>query len=421
MDKFVINGGNRLKGTLSVSGAKNASLPLMAAALLAPGKHEISNVPELRDVRTMAHLLRITGAKVELLDHTLFMDTEPCTFWEAPYELVKTMRASIYVLGPLLARFGKARVSLPGGCAWGPRPVDLHLMGMEKLGANLELSGGYINAEAKQLHGARINFKIQSVGATGNIMMAAVLAKGTTLLQNAAAEPEMAALADYLNAMGAKIHGAGTDRIEIEGVSELKPANFRNIPDRIEAGTLLVAAAITGSELTLNNLRVDHIEAVIDTLEQAGYTLKAAENSVTLSSTGRPLPVDIRTAPFPGFPTDMQAQWIALMSLADGSCTITDTIYHDRFTHVAELKRLGADIQVEGNTAFVRGANKLQGAPVMSTDLRASACLILAGLAAEGRTDLSRVYHIDRGYERIEQRLRSIGAEIWREDEPMQT
>jgi len=421
MDKFVIIGGKKLEGRLSISGAKNASLPLMAAALLAPGKHTITNVPELRDVRTMAHLLRITGAKVELDNHALDIDSEPCSYWEAPYELVKTMRASIYVLGPLLARFGKARVSLPGGCAWGPRPVDLHLMGMEKLGADLELSEGYINAEASRLHGAKIAFKIQSVGATGNIMMAAVTAKGTTLLQNAAAEPEIVALADYLNAMGAKIHGAGSDRIEIEGVDVLRPANFRNIPDRIEAGTFLVAAAITCSNLTFDNLRVDHIEAVLDALEQAGFTITVEDDSVSIGGNGKPKPVDLKTAPFPGFPTDMQAQWIALMSLAEGSCTITDTIYHDRFTHVAELKRLGADIQVEGNTAFVRGVKKLQGAQVMSTDLRASACLILAGLAAKGRTDLSRVYHIDRGYEKIEQRLRSIGAEIQREDEPMLT
>jgi UDP-N-acetylglucosamine 1-carboxyvinyltransferase len=421
MDKFVIHGGNRLQGTIQISGAKNASLPLMAATLLAPGKHELSNIPELRDVRTMAHLLRVIGAKAELENHILKIDTSDCTFPEAPYELVKTMRASIYVLGPLLARFKRAKVSLPGGCAWGPRPVDLHLMGMERLGAEIRLEGGYIHADTKGLKGGRITFPIPSVGATGNVLMAASLANGTTVIKNAACEPEIVALAEFINTMGGHIMGAGTDRIEIEGVASLSPAPFENIPDRIEAGTFLCAAALVGGDLIVRGLRIDHIEAVLDCLQQAGFDLETSERSVRIRAENRAKPVDVRTAPFPGFPTDMQAQWIALMSLADGGCTVTDTIYHDRFTHVAELRRLGADIRVEGNTAFVRGVEKLQGAPVMSTDLRASASLIIAGLAAEGRTDLSRVYHIDRGYERIEEKLRRVGGNIRREDEPMMT
>jgi UDP-N-acetylglucosamine 1-carboxyvinyltransferase len=421
MDKFVIHGGKPLNGTLKISGAKNASLPLMAAALLAPGVHRIHNVPDLRDVSTMAHLLRIIGARVELHEHTMTIDSRDCSFYEAPYELVKTMRASVYVLGPLLARFGRARVSLPGGCAWGPRPVDLHILGMQRLGAQINLQDGYIEARAKELVGARITFPVASVGATGNVMMAAAMAKGKTIIEKAAREPEIVALAEYINAMGGRITGLGTDQIEIEGVSELKPVEFENIPDRIEAGTFLCAVALTGGEVTLTNLKSAHIGAVFDSLERAGFNLTVSPEKVSIQAKGRALPVDLRTAPFPGFPTDMQAQWISLMSLAAGSSGITDTIYTDRFTHVAELQRLGADIRVEGNTALVRGVDHLKGAPVMSTDLRASASLILAGLAAQGRTDLSRVYHIDRGYERIEEKLRSLGADISREDEPIVT
>lgn len=419
MDKFVIHGGNRLTGTLAISGAKNASLPLLAATLLAPGVHKINNVPELRDVRTMAHLLRVIGARVDFSEHTLEVDTRNCTFWEAPYELVKTMRASVYVLGPLLARFKKARVSLPGGCAWGPRPVDLHLLGMKRLGARIALEEGYIVAETDRLVGARINFPIPSVGATGNVMMAAALAKGSTVIQNAACEPEIVALAEFINAMGGKVNGAGTDRLEIEGVSTLEPIQFNNIPDRIEAGTFLVAVALVGGDVTLQNLKPEHLSAVLDALDRAGFLLEVGDSSVRIKAEDRAKPVDIRTSPYPGFPTDMQAQWIALMSLARGGCAVTDTIYPDRFTHVAELRRLGADIIVEGGSAMVRGVERLKGAPVMSTDLRASACLILAGLAADGQTDLSRVYHIDRGYERIEEKLRLLGAEVNRVDEPM--
>jgi len=419
MDKFVIYGGNPLAGTLKISGAKNASLPLMAAALLAPGLHRIHNVPELRDVRTMAHLLRIIGARVELAEHTLTIDTSACSYYEAPYELVKTMRASVYVLGPLLARFGKARVSLPGGCAWGPRPVDLHILGMQQLGAEIDLDQGYIAARARELRGAKITFPNPSVGATGNVMMAAALARGTTIIENAAREPEIVVLAEYINAMGGRVSGLGTDRLEIEGVAELRAAEFNNIPDRIEAGTFLCAVALTGGDVTLQNLNSEHVSAILDTLGKAGFELDIKPDAVRIRAAGRAQPVNVRTAPFPGFPTDMQAQWIALMSLAHGTSAITDTIYTDRFTHVAELQRLGADIRLEGNTARVRGVEHLKGAPVMSTDLRASASLILAGLAAEGRTDLSRVYHIDRGYEHIEEKLRSLGANIRREDEPM--
>jgi UDP-N-acetylglucosamine 1-carboxyvinyltransferase len=421
MDKFVIYGGERLNGTVSISGSKNASLPLMVATLLAPGVHTLRNVPSLRDVRTMAHLLRIIGARLEFSDHALTIDTRDCSFWEAPYELVKTMRASVYVLGPLVARFGQARVSLPGGCAWGPRPVDLHIMGMQKLGADITLEEGYIVAKCQKLRGAKINFPISSVGATGNTLMAAALAEGTTLIENAACEPEIVAVSEHINAMGGKVGGIGTDRLEIEGVRELKAVEFVNIPDRIEAGTFLCAAALAGGNVRFENLRVDHIGAVLTALNDAGYDIEIGASHVRLISNQPAKPIDIRTQPYPGFPTDMQAQWIALMSLATGSSTITDTIYVDRFTHVAELRRLGADIRLEGNTAIVRGVEKLQGAPVMSTDLRASASLILAGLAAKGRTDLSRIYHIDRGYEHIEAKLNSLGAHIEREDEPMQT
>ncbi len=424
MDKFIIQGGNRLTGSLEVSGAKNASLPLMAAAILAPGIHRLRNVPQLRDVRTMAHLLRVIGARVDFgdddaADRVLNIDTTNCSFCEAPYELVKTMRASIYVLGPLLARFGEARVSMPGGCAWGPRPVDLHIAGFEKLGASISLDGGYIEARASELRGTEIDFPISSVGATGNVMMAAVLARGTTTIRNAAREPEIVALAEFLNAMGAEVQGAGSEQLVIEGVKTLHPVEFENIPDRIEAGTLLCAAAIAGGDVTLNRLRPDHLTAILSGLKIAGFTIDVGDNSVRITAGGRARPVEIRTEPYPGFPTDMQAQWIALMSVAEGNSSITDTIYPDRFTHVAELRRLGARIEMNRNTAHIEGVDRLIGAPVMSTDLRASASLILAGLAAHGSTDLSRIYHIDRGYERIEEKLRSLGADIQRVDEPM--
>ncbi len=418
MDKIVVIGGNALRGEVEISGAKNAVLPIMAAALLASGVYRIRRVPILRDVRTMSHLLRIIGARVDREGHELRIDTTHCSFYEAPYELVKTMRASIYVLGPLVARFGYARVSLPGGCAWGPRPVDFHIKGIQKLGAEVSLERGYIVARAKRLRGTTITFDIPSVGATGNLMMAATLAEGTTVIENAAREPEIASLAEFLTRMGAQIEGIGTDRLVIHGVEELHPTDYDVIPDRIEAGTFLIAGAITQGEVTVKRVVPEHIRSLLTKLTDAGVEVGEGEDWVRVRCDRRVKAVDVTTAVYPGFPTDMQAQWMALMSVADGTSVIVDTIFLDRFTHVAELKRLGADIRMDGNSAHVVGVEKLQGAPVMSTDLRASACLILAGLVAEGRTDVSRVYHIDRGYERIEEKLRALGAEIWREQEP---
>jgi UDP-N-acetylglucosamine 1-carboxyvinyltransferase len=418
LDKIVVIGGRRLEGQVTISGAKNAVLPIMAACLLAHGRFRIKRVPELRDVRTMSHLLRIIGARVDQEGHELRIDTTNCSFFEAPYELVKTMRASIYVLGPLVARYGYARVSLPGGCAWGPRPVDLHIKGLQKLGAEIGLERGYIVARAKKLKGTTITLDIPSVGATGNILMAAALAEGTTVIENAAREPEIASLAEFLNGMGAQIEGIGTDRLVIRGVQELQPADFETIPDRIEAGTFLVAGAITQGDVTVRQVVPDHLRSVLAKLTDAGAEVFEGPDWVRVKCDRRVKAVDVTTAVYPGFPTDMQAQWMALMCIAEGTSVIVDTIFADRFTHVAELRRLGADIRMDGNSAHVVGVPKLQGAPVMSTDLRASASLILAGLVAEGRTDVSRVYHIDRGYERIEEKLKGLGAEIWREQEP---
>jgi len=417
MDRFVIIGGKPLHGTVRISGAKNATLPIMTAALLTPGKTVLHNVPQLRDIHTMAKLLEILGVRWEMVDHQLTLHTEEVTKQEAPYQLVKTMRASVYVLGPLLARFGQAKVSLPGGCAWGPRPVDLHLKGIKALGANVILEEGYIIATASKLHGAKIVFEISSVGATGNVLMAAVLAKGTTVIENAACEPDIEALANFLVKMGAKIDGIGTSKLEIEGVDSLSPTEDTMIPDRIEAGTFLVACGMAGGDIQLESVQPRHLEMVIEKSREAGMTVEATGSILRLKSDGRPKPVSIKTAPYPGFPTDMQAQWMAWMCLAKGDSLITDTIFRDRFTHVAELLRLGASISMEANTAMVHGQEKLLGAPVMSTDLRASACLVLAGLAAQGRTVVSRVYHIDRGYERIEEKLQGLGAEIWREED----
>ncbi len=417
MDKFVINGGKPLHGAVEISGSKNAVLPIMAATLLAPGKYDIRNIPVLKDVRTMAHLLRIIGAKVDFENHNLLIDTTLADFPEAPYELVKTMRASIYVLGPLLARFKTAKVSLPGGCAWGPRPVDLHLKGIKKLGADIELDQGYIVAGTGGLVGNHINLDVSSVGATGNIMMAAVLAEGETTIENAAEEPEIVDLGNFLQKMGARIHGLGSKVIRIEGVPGLRAADYSVIPDRIEAGTFLVAAAMTHGEVKVLHCNPDHILDILDKLKDTGAELTIGDDYVDIKNSGAIQPVDVTTAVYPGFPTDMQAQWIALMSLASGSSVITDTIYTDRFTHVPELQRLGAQIVLKNNTAFIKGSKALAGAPVMSTDLRASASLVLAALAAHGRTDVHRVYHIDRGYEEIEKKLRGLGADIVREDD----
>ena len=415
MDKILIEGQKPLSGSVMISGAKNAVLPIMTAALMAEGKSVLTRVPDLRDTRTMIRLMKIVGATCSFKDGRLEINSSTVNNPEAPYDLVKTMRASFYVLGPLLARFGVVKVSLPGGCAWGPRPVDFHLKGLEKLGAKITLESGYIIAEAKQLNGADISFEFPSVGATGNIAMAAVTAEGTTIIENAAREPEIVQLCEYLNAMGGCIGGIGTTRLTIDGVDELHPADIDVIPDRIETGTFLTAGALLG-EITLNGVNPQHLDAVLLKLKEAGCNVSTTSNSVTIAPAETIQAVDMTTAVYPGFPTDLQAQWVALMSLAKGSSMITDTVYHDRFSHVPELNRFGANIKVDNNTAFVRGVDELVGAPVMSTDIRASASLIVAGLAAKGITEVSRVYHIDRGYEQIEEKFRSLGANIWREN-----
>lgn len=414
MDKFVIHGGTPLSGTVRISGAKNATIALMPATLLASGISRLHNSPILRDVTTMTRVLETIGEKVERNGDALVIDSTGIKSFEAPYEHVKKMRASIYVLGPLVARFGKAKVSLPGGCAWGPRPVNLHLEALQKLGADISLDAGYIIAKASRLKGTRISFDISSVGATINIMMAATLAQGVTEIHNAAIEPEVTAVVQYLIAMGAKIDGIGTETLTIEGVDELHAADHINIPDRIEAGTFLIAGAITHGDVTITDCEPSHIDALLEKLEDIGCDIKRSSTSVTLRAPRELRSIDVNTAVYPGFPTDLQAQWIALMSVARQTSVVTDTVYFDRFTHIPELNRLSANIEVTENVAVVRGVDRLHGAKVMSTDLRASASLILAGLAAEGETEVLRVYHIDRGYEKIEQKLQGLGADIKR-------
>jgi len=415
MDKFIIQGGKKLSGSVKVSGSKNSSLALMPASILASGKSFLKNTPELNDVYTMSKLLKHLGAEINFKNEILEIDSSGINEFTAPYEHVKKMRASVYVLGPLLARFGKAKVSLPGGCAWGPRPVNLHLEAMKKLGADIDLKDGYIIAEAKKLQGAKINFDVSSVGATGNAMMAAVLAKGTTLINNAAIEPEITQLAEFLVKMGSRIVGIGTNTLEIQGVDELHSTEITTIPDRIETGTLLIAAAITNGNITLIETSSEHLEAVLLKLEDCGCKITRSPNNISIDARNIELdPVSITTSIFPGFPTDMQAQWTALMSIVNGVSTVTDTIYFDRFKHVPELNRLGAQIVLDQNTALVTGTKKLKGAKVMSTDLRASASLVLAGLIAEGTTEVLRVYHLDRGYQRIEEKLKALGADIQR-------
>ncbi len=414
MFKLVLHGGKKLSGRVSISGSKNATLPLMAATLLARGHYTIENIPVLRDINTMKQLLESIGVQVNFENHRMRIDSTDYGELEAPYELVKKMRASIYVLGPLLAQNGYAKVSLPGGCAWGPRPVNFHLDGLRKMGATLTLTQGYIEARAKRLKGATITFDIPSVGATGNLMMAATLAEGQTIIENAAMEPEIANLAEFLNAMGARISGIGTNRLCIEGVRNLSPANGTVIPDRIEAGTFLVAGAITQGDVCVEQVRPEHVTAILSKLEDAGFAVEIKGDTIRLVADTRAKAVNVSTAVYPGFPTDMQAQWMALMSVAEGTSVITDTIYLDRFAHVPELARLGANIHLDANVATVHGVAELQGATVMSTDLRASASLILAGLVAKGRTDVLRIYHIDRGYEAIEKKLQALGADIRR-------
>ncbi len=419
MDKLIIKGGTRLKGSVTISGSKNASLPICIAALLAPGASTISNVPELRDITTTAKLLGSLGAVVERNGSTLRIDAKTINTVEATYDLVKTMRASVLVLGPLLARFGRARVSLPGGCAIGARPIDQHLKGLKAMGAEIRLEHGYVEAIAKkQLKGERINFDISTVGGTEHMLMTAVLAKGETILENAAREPEIVDLADCLNQMGAKIEGAGTDTIHIQGVNGLLPTAYEVMPDRIEAGTFMVAAAITGGNVNINSMRLEHLDALCFKLQDAGVEITNKDGVVQVKGPRRPQAVNIRTRPYPGFPTDMQAQFMALMCVADGASVISENIFENRFMHVSELQRFGADITIEGKTATVKGVKKLSGAPVMATDLRASASLVLAGLVADNITEVSRIYHLDRGYEHLETKLSGLGASIERVQEP---
>jgi len=413
MDKIVIQGGRRLQGEVRISGAKNAALPILMSSLLADGWNTYHNIPDLLDIKTVCKLLANLGARIEPGPVTRICAGRDIRR-EAPYDLVKTMRASVLVLGPLVARFGEASVSLPGGCAIGARPVNLHIKALQEMGAEVELRDGYILAKAKRLRGANIYFDISTVGGTENILMAACLADGVTEIKNAAREPEVANLAEVLVAMGAKITGAGTDIIRVEGVPELHPADVTVIPDRIETGTFLIAAGITSGDVAIRGCEPSHLDALIAKLREAGMGIDPIPDGLRVRGKDRLRSVDIKTLPYPGFPTDLQAQIMALMALSEGSGTVMETVFENRFMHVAELMRMGADIQVKGNTAVVRGVPKLRGAPVMATDLRASASLILAGLAAEGTTELSRVYHIDRGYEQIEKKFSALGADILR-------
>lgn len=414
MDRILIEGGHPLKGIVEISGAKNAALPILAATLLTSGWNTIHNVPRLLgDIITIKRLLSNIGVEFKE-DKGLKVNTSNARGYEVPYDLVKTMRASILVLGPLIARMRRARVSLPGGCAIGARPINLHLKGLESLGVDIQLRAGYVEAKTKRLRGATIYFDIPTVTGTENLMMASTLAQGTTILENAAKEPEVVALARFLNKMGAKISGAGTDIITIEGVKELSPQEFTIIPDRIEAGTYMTAAGITGGNITIKNCDITHLVAVIDKLKGVGVEIHNDKDGVRVVGPKLINSINVKTSPYPGFPTDMQAQFMALMSLANGTSLVSESIFENRFMHVAELRRMGADIEVEGNTAIVKGVKNLTGAQVMATDLRASASLVLAGLAAKGITEISRVYHLDRGYERIENKLSRLGAHIWR-------
>jgi len=418
MDKLVINGGGRLKGPVEISGAKNAALPIMAASLLAEGPSTIRRVPELADIRSMTDLLGDLGVSVtRSADGALRLNVEDEGCHHAQYDRVRKMRASVCVLGPLLAKRRAARVSMPGGCAIGSRPVDLHLRGLEALGAEIDLDGGDIVAHAKKLTGAEVflggPFGSTVLG-TANVMMAAALAEGQTMIESAACEPEIADLANYLNAMGARISGAGTPRLVIDGVEELTGVEHEVIPDRIEVGTFMIAAALTNGEITLRHARIDHMMAVVDKLREIGVVIEREDGGAVVSSARRLEPVDVTTQPYPGFPTDLQAQLMSLLCLADGNSAVTEKVFPDRFMHVAELLRMGANIRKEGPTTIVTGVKRLIGAPVMASDLRASAALVLAGLVARGTTTVQRVYHIDRGYEHIESKLRSIGADIQR-------
>ena len=414
MDAIEITGGKPLRGEVTVSGSKNATLPQIAAALLSPGRSLFRGVPDLADIRTLGRLLTHMGARIERDGSNLSVDASGVALPEAPYELVKTMRASVLVLGPLLARLGRARVSLPGGCAIGARPIDQHLKGLQALGADIRLQGGYVEAKAKRLRGGSFTFDMVTVTGTENLMMAATLAHGRTLLENAAREPEVEELARVLNKMGARVSGASTDIISIDGVDELKQVEHSILPDRIEAGTLLVAAAITGGDVLVRNAVPEHLDAVIQKLRAAGCQIIVEEGGLRCKGPKDIHSVDVKTSAHPGFPTDMQAQLMVLMTVANGTAMISENIFENRFMHVSELQRMGADISVQGSTAVVKGVKSLSGAPVMATDLRASASLILAGLRAHGRTDVYRVYHLDRGYERLDRKLRILGANVRR-------
>jgi len=416
LDKLQITGGVPLEGETRISGAKNATLPILAGALLADGPVTIANVPHLQDVTTMIELLARMGVTVTV-DERMRIEVDPSSIREcfAPYELVKTMRASILVLGPLLARYGRADVSLPGGCAIGARPVNIHVAGLQAMGADIHIEGGYIRARAARLHGARLVLDTVTVTGTENLMMAAALADGETVLENAAREPEVVDLANFLIAMGARIEGAGTDKIVIQGVKSLHGTEYEVLPDRIEAGTYLVAAAITRGHIRIKNTRPAHLDSILGKLAEAGATIGTGPNWVEIDMRGRrPRSVDVRTAPYPAFPTDMQAQFAALDTVANGVGTVVETIFENRFMHMLEMRRMGAEIRLEGNTAIIHGVENLTAAPVMATDLRASASLVLAGLVAQGRTDIERIYHIDRGYEAIEEKLAQLGAQIRR-------
>ncbi len=416
MDKMRIRGGKPLHGSVQASGAKNAALPILISAMLTGGRCRYTRVPKLQDIRTTLKLLGHLGAKIDakLDQHQVEIDGSSIGETEAPYDLVKTMRASVLVMGPLLARFGKARVSLPGGCAIGARPINFHLTGFERLGARIELEGGYVTATAKKLKGDRVRFDMPSVGATENVLMAAALAEGESVLENCAKEPEIVDLAHALRAMGLELEGEGTEVIRVQGNPSLQGCSHAIMADRIEAGTFLAAGFITEGDVTVTGIAPEHLEAILVKFEEAGATIERKPDSVRLKANGRPKGTDITTLPFPGFPTDMQAQFMAVLTIADGASVVTETIFENRFMHVSELLRLGADITIRGNSALVRGKPGLQGAPLMATDLRASASLILCGLRAEGETVVDRIYHLDRGYERMEVRLRALGADIER-------
>lgn len=426
MEKLIIEGGRPLYGDVRISGAKNAALPLMAATLLAPGKHTLRNMPDLRDTRTFVRLMENLGVKSERTGDVLSLDTTDLLHTEAPYELVKTMRASVLVLGPLLARFGKAKVSLPGGCAIGARPINFHIMGLERLGVNCKLEGGYVDASISgKMKGDVIYFDIPSVTGTENLLMASVLAEGTTVLKNAAREPEIGNLVDMLNGMGANIEGRDTDRLTIQGVTDLTPADCSIIPDRIETGTYLIAIAASGGAGTVTNCNPAHLPSLLEKLRGAGLKITETETTISVGWSEEDekqrliRSVDIKTMPYPGYPTDLQAQFMALMALSTDTCVINETIFENRFMHVAELHRMGAKIRIDGHFSVVtgQGLDGLNGAPVMATDLRASSSLVIAGLAASGRTEISRIYHLERGYENLVDKLTRLGAKVWKEQE----